>query len=109
MIGVMSMDSLGEMLGIGFRQFGLFVQDAENATGLGFYQTNAVLIVHKGNLFDTQTLFFVKVLLILEYPLVEKLLEFLVAIIYAKLLKTIHSEVFKASYVEHTDVISRFL
>lgn len=56
--------------------------------------TYAVLIVDVGDFRHVQGLPGIKILLELQYPLVEELLELLVAIVYAKLLEIVDLEIF---------------
>lgn len=56
--------------------------------------TNTVLVVHKSDLRHIEPLPLVQLLFVLQYPLVEELLKFLVAVIDAELLEAVHLEVF---------------
>ena len=93
----------------GLWQFRLFVQEAKDAGGFWLDEVDAVLIVDKRYLLDTEALFLVQVLLVLEYPLVEELLQLLVAVVDAELLERVDGEVLEASNVQHPDVVSRLL
>lgn len=63
------------------------------SVSIRFRGTYAVLIVDVGDFRHVQRLPSVEVLLVLQYPLVEELLELLVAIVYAELLETVDFEV----------------
>lgn len=56
-------------------------------------RTDSVLVVDVVDLPDAQALLLVKGLLVLEDPLVEKLLQLLIAVVDAELLEAVHSEV----------------
>lgn len=58
------------------------------------FRTNAVLVVDELDFLDVESLLLVQTLLLLENALVEELLQLLVAVVDAELLKTVHGEVF---------------
>ena len=64
-----------------------------------FNKRDAILVVEKLNLFDVEAFFFVEILLIFENSLIEKLLQFLVAVVDAKLLEAVGLEVFESGDV----------
>ncbi|TKR93102.1 hypothetical protein L596_007623 [Steinernema carpocapsae] len=67
-------------------------------------QTYAVLVVGVFDLGHIQTLFCVELLLLLQNPVVEELLELLVAVVNAELLERIQGEEFEAGDVQDADV-----
>lgn len=75
-------------------QFRLFVEQRENADGLGLDQLDDVLVVGELDLGHVQTFAPVQLLLVLQNVVVEELLQFLVAVVDAKLLKRVGLEVF---------------
>ena len=74
---------------IRFWKFRLLVEKTKNAVAFRLDQIDAVLIIDKGNLFDSQSLFFVQILFIFENTLIEKLLKLLVAVVDAELLEAV--------------------
>jgi len=75
-----------EVLVARLRKLRLLVEQAEDAVALRLDEIDAVLVVDERNLLHPESLFLVKVLLVFENPLIEKLLQLLVAVVDAKLL-----------------------
>ena len=86
-------------------QFRFLVENMEDAARLGFDQIDAILIVDVDDLLDTKAFLFVEQLFFLEDALVEELLQFLVTVIDAELLKAVDREVFEARNVQYADVV----
>ena len=80
MVAVVVMDSACEVLTVGLRKLGLFIQQTEYSTRSGLYQVDAVLVVHEAHILHPESLLLVQFLLVFEDPLIEELLELLVAV-----------------------------
>ena len=109
MVAIVVVDSACEVLTVRLGELGLLVQETEYSAGSGLYQINAVLVVHKAHTLHPQPLLLVQLLLVLEDPLVEELLEFLIAVVDTKLLKAVYCKVFKARDIKNSNVVSRGL
>jgi len=59
---VVIVNGAGEVLIAGLRQLRFFVEQAEDAVGLGLDQIDAVLIVHEADVLDAQSLLPIKLL-----------------------------------------------
>ena len=55
----------GEVLAVGLREFGLLVQEAEDPTAPRLDQIDTVLVIHKVDILNAQSLFLVQLLLVL--------------------------------------------
>ena len=97
---------LCEVLIIRLWQLGLFIQETKYSILFGLYQVDAVLVVDKANVFNSESFLDIQFLFILQNPLIEKLLELFVTVIDAELFETVDSEVFEARNVQHTDVVT---
>ena len=97
------MDSACEMLTVWLGKFGLFIQETEYARPSGLYQIDAVLVVHKAHALHAEPFLLVELLLVLQDPLVEELLEFLVAVVDAELLETVLPKNFEAVDVKNSN------
>ena len=76
----------------------------EDSVVLGLDQINAILIVDVDDFLDAQTFLFVEKLLFFEDSQIEKLLQFLVAVIDAKLFETVDGKVLESGNVQDADV-----
>ena len=65
------------------------------------------LVVDEGDFLDPQPLFLIELLLLLEDPLVEELLQLLVAVVDAELLEAVDGEVLEPGDVQDADVVGR--
>jgi hypothetical protein len=97
-------DCLREMASARLGQFGFLIQQMEDSVVLGLDQINAILIVDVNDFLDAQTFLFVEKLLFFEDAQIEELLQFLVAVIDAKLLETVDGKVLESGNVQDADV-----
>ena len=74
------------------RHFALLIQQVQDTGGFAFNEINAILVVHIFDFFELDALLDVELLLILQHAQVEKLLQLLVAVVDAKLLKAVFGE-----------------
>ena len=102
--GIGCVDSLREMASAWLGQFRFLIQQMEDSVVLGLDQINAILIVDVDDFLDAQTFLFVEKLLFFEDSQIEKLLQFLVAVIDAKLFETVDGKVLESGNVQDADV-----
>ena len=102
--GIGCVDSLREMASAWLGQFRFLIQQMEDSVVLGLDQINAILIVDVDDFLDAQTFLFVKKLLFFEDSQIEELLQFLVAVIDAKLFETVDGKVLESGNVQDADV-----
>ena len=76
---------------------------------LGFYQVNAVLVINETHILHSKTFLHIQFLFIFENSLIEKLLQLLVAIIDAELLKTVNGKILKSSNIQNANIVGRRL
>ena len=107
--GIGCVDSLREMASAWLGQFRFFIQQMEDSVVLGLDQINAILIVDVDDFLDAQTFLFVEKLLFFEDSQIEKLLQFLVAVIDAKLFETVDGKVLESGNVQDADVTAGWL
>ena len=106
-VGVLGVHLESEVSGAGRRQAALLVEQVEDAHTLGLEHVNAVLVVDEGDAAQAEALALIERLLVLEYALVEELLELLVAVVDAELLVRVDGKVLEAGDVEQADEAGR--
>jgi len=100
---------VGEGLVGGFGEHRLFLEDGHDTHGL-FHQLDASLEIHTEIHEDPiDTFLLVLFLFKNEHVMVEKLLQFLIGEVDAKLLKSVEVEDFKSSNIQDTDELDTFL
>jgi len=98
---------VSEVLVRGLRDLALLIEKEENTSCLGLNQIDAILVVDILDLLELDALLDVELLLVLKDANVEELLQLFVAVVDAKLLKTVHLEVLETSDIEHTNEVLR--
>ena len=105
MASVVVVDSGREVLAVRLRKLRLLVQEGEDAGALCLDQVDAVLVVHEVHVLHPETFLLVQLLLVLEDPLVEELLQFLVHKVDGDLLEAVVLEDLEAGDVENSDEV----
>jgi len=102
--GVEVVNLLCEVFVVGGGELGLLVEDVHDAGQLELHQVNAVLVVYKGDGLQAQTLLHVQRLFVFKNSRVEKLLQFFVAVVDAKLFEAVHRKILESCNVQNSDV-----